>query len=148
MIGIGCDHVGLELKNELCKRLKELGYIVNDYGTSENVSVDYPDYAFKVGEGIVNKGINRGILICKTGIGMSIACNKVKGVRCAKVSNIEEAYLTRSHNDANVIAISADLDIEEAFDIIETFLKTDFSNDERHIRRVNKITEYESKHEY
>lgn len=148
MIGIGCDHAGLELKNELYKRLKELGYIVNDYGTSENVSVDYPDYAFKVGEGIVNKGINRGILICKTGIGMSIACNKVKGVRCAKVSNIEEAYLTRSHNDANVIAISADLDIEEAFDIIETFLKTDFSNDERHIRRVNKITEYESKHEY
>lgn len=148
MIGIGCDHAGLELKNELCKRLKKLGYIVNDYGTSENVSVDYPDYAFKVGEGIVNKGINRGILICKTGIGMSIACNKVKGVRCAKVSNIEEAYLTRSHNDANVIAISADLDIEEAFDIIETFLKTDFSNDERHIRRVNKITEYESKHEY
>lgn len=148
MIGIGCDHAGLELKNSLMQKLKENGYMVNDYGTSESVSVDYPDYAFKVGEGIISKGINKGVLICKTGIGMSIACNKVKGIRCAKVNSVEEAYLTRSHNDANVIAISSDLDIEEAFDIVDTFIKTEFSNEERHMNRINKIKDYEERHEY
>ena len=147
MIGIGCDHAGLQLKNELIDKLKNEGFIINDYGTYEDISVDYPDFAFKVGEAVVNKGINKGILICKTGIGMSIACNKIKGIRCAKVSTVEEAYLTRLHNDANVIAIGADLMIEEAYDIIETFLKTEFSNEERHIRRIKKITDYEEKNE-
>lgn len=146
MIGIASDHAGYELKEKVKKYLNELNYQVIDYGTMVDTSVDYPDYAFKVGESIANKGIKLGILICKTGIGMSIACNKVKGVRCAKVDNIEEASLTRLHNNSNVIAISS-LN-SNALEIIKVFLQTEFSNEERHIKRVNKITEYEEKNEY
>lgn len=146
MIGIASDHAGYELKEKVKDYLKELDYQVIDYGTMVDTSVDYPDYAFKVGESIANKGIKLGILICKTGIGMSIACNKVKGVRCAKVDNIEEASLTRLHNNSNVIAISSNN--SNALEIIKVFLETEFSNEERHIKRVNKITEYEEKHEY
>lgn len=146
MIGIASDHAGLELKEKAIIYLESLGYQVLDYGTNVNTSVDYPDYAFKIGESIVNNDIKFGILICKTGIGMSIACNKVKGVRCAKVDNIEEAKLTRLHNNSNVIAVSA-LN-ENALEIIKVFLETDFSNDERHIRRVEKIIRYEETNEY
>lgn len=141
MIGIASDHGGYELKQEIVPYLEELGYNVIDYGTMINESVDYPNYAFKIGEAIKNKGINYGILICKTGIGMSIACNKVKLVRCAKVDNIEEARLTREHNDSNVISLSANN--RNAKEIIKTFLETKFSNEERHLRRINKIIEYE-----
>ena len=144
MIGIASDHAGFELKEKLKKELND--YQIIDYGTMVDTSVDYPDYAFKIGESIANKGIKLGILICKTGIGMSIACNKVRGVRCAKVDNVEEAKLTRLHNNSNVIAISA-LN-KNALEIVKTFLDTEFSNEERHIRRINKITEYEEKHEY
>lgn len=144
MIGIASDHAGFELKEKLKKELKD--YQIIDYGTMVDTSVDYPDYAFKIGESIANKGIKLGILICKTGIGMSIACNKVRGVRCAKVDNVEEAKLTRLHNNSNVIAISA-LN-KNALEIVKTFLDTEFSNEERHMRRINKITEYEEKHEY
>lgn len=146
MIGIASDHAGLELKEKIIIYLESLGYQVLDYGTNVNTSVDYPDYAFKIGESIVNRDIKFGILICKTGIGMSIACNKVKGVRCAKVDNIEEAKLTRLHNNSNVIAVSA-LN-ENALEIIKIFLETEFSNDERHIRRVEKIIRYEETNEY
>ncbi len=144
MIGIASDHAGFELKEKLKQELTD--YQIIDYGTMVDTSVDYPDYAFKIGESIANKGIKLGILICKTGIGMSIACNKVRGVRCAKVDNVEEAKLTRLHNNSNVIAISA-LN-KNALEIVKTFLDTEFSNEERHIRRINKITEYEEKHEY
>lgn len=144
MIGIASDHAGFELKEKLKKELKD--YQIIDYGTMVDTSVDYPDYAFKIGESIANKGIKLGILICKTGIGMSIACNKVRGVRCAKVDTKEEAELTRLHNNSNVIAISA-LN-KNALEIVKTFLDTEFSNEERHVRRINKITEYEEKHEY
>ena len=144
MRGIASDHAGFELKEKLKKELKD--YQIIDYGTMVDTSVDYPDYAFKIGESIANKGIKLGILICKTGIGMSIACNKVRGVRCAKVDNVEEAKLTRLHNNSNVIAVSA-LN-KNALEIVKTFLDTEFSNEERHIRRINKITEYEEKHEY
>lgn len=144
MIGIASDHAGFELKEKLKKDLKD--YQIIDYGTMVDTSVDYPDYAFKIGESIANKGIKLGILICKTGIGMSIACNKVRGVRCAKVETKEEAKLTRLHNNSNVIAISASN--KNALEVVKTFLDTEFSNEERHIRRINKITEYEEKHEY
>lgn len=146
MIGIGSDHAGYELKEKIKKYLNELDYQVIDYGTMVNTSVDYPDYAFKVGESIASKGIQLGILVCKTGIGMSIACNKVKGVRCAKVDNVEEAYLTRFHNNSNVLAISSMN--PNALEIVKTFIETKFSNEERHVRRINKISEYEEKHEY
>ena len=135
MIGIASDHAGYELKEQIKQFLHEMNYQVIDYGTMVNTSVDYLDYAFKVGESIASKGIQLGILVCKTGIGMSIACNKVRGVRCAKVDNVEEATLTRLHNDSNVLAISA-LN-PNALEIVKTFLETKFSNEERHIRRIS-----------
>ncbi len=139
-IGIASDHRGYKLKQELTNFLKDIGYNIIDYGTTSTESTDYPIYAFKIGEAVRDKKIDKGILICGTGIGMSIACNKVNGVRCAKVSSKEEASLCRLHNDANVIAIKEN---EEDFkEIIITFLTTEFSNEEKHIRRVNMINEY------
>lgn len=141
-IGIANDHRGFKLKQKLTNFLKEKGYNIIDYGTSSDISVDYPVYAFKVGEAIRDNKIDFGILICGTGIGMSIACNKVKNVRCAKVSSIDEAILSRQHNDANVIAISENT--EDALEIIITFLNTKFSNEEKHIRRVEMINNYDN----
>lgn len=144
-IGIACDHNGIKLKSEIINFLNEKNYEVIDLGPNKfNPIDDYPDYAIKLGEKIRDKKINYGILICGTGIGMSIACNKVKGVRCAKVNTIKETRLTRIDNDANVIAISKDLNFERLKRIIETFLTTPFSKEERHHRRVEKITKYES----
>lgn len=145
MIGIASDHAGYEVKVELIEYLKELGKTVVDYGPVANSSVDYPTYAFKIGEAIQNKGIHLGILICKTGIGMSISCNKVKGVRCAKVDTVEEASLTRLHNNSNVLALSALKDINMIKEIVKTFVETEFSNEERHIKRISMIQEYEEK---
>ena len=142
MIGIASDHAGYEIKNKLITYLKELNYDVKDYGTDSIDSTDYPIYAFKLGEAINNE-IDKGILVCGTGIGMSIACNKVKGVRCSKVDNLIEAKLTRSHNDSNVLALSALKDIEELKKIVKVYLETPFSNEERHIRRIDEINKYE-----
>jgi len=142
MIGITNDHRGVAVKQELTNFLKELGYNIVDYG-SNGENADYPPLAFEIGEAIRNKKIEFGILICGTGIGMSIACNKVKGVRCAKVDNVNDAKLTREHNNANAIAISGELPISDLKDIIKTFLKTPFSFEERHIRRIEMIDKYE-----
>lgn len=142
MIGIACDHRGYTLKNDIKKYLIELGYEIIDYGTDSEESTDYPIYAFKIGEAIKNKNIEYGILICGTGIGMSIACNKVKGVRCAKVSTVDEAILTRQHNNANVIALSEN--VVDAKEIIKHFLTTNFSNEEKHSRRVKMVDEYDN----
>ena len=141
-IGIGNDHRGYELKKQIIEYLESLGYDVINYGSDSEESVDYPIYAFKVGEAIKNKEIDRGILICRTGIGMSIACNKVKGVRCAKVDNVEEAALTRIDNDSNVIAISYVKNITEIKEILKTFLEIKFSEEERHVRRIKLIDTY------
>ena len=141
-IGIGNDHRGYKLKKELVEFLTNLGYEVVNYGSDTEESVDYPVYAFKVGEAVKNKEVDRGILICRTGIGMSIACNKVKGVRCAKVDNVEEAALTRLDNDSNVIAVSYVKDITELKEIIKTWLEIKFSEEERHKRRINLIDTY------
>ena len=142
IVGIANDHAGVKRKNEIISYLNELGYEVKNYGTDTEESTDYPLYAFKIGEAINNNEINFGILICHTGIGMSIAANKVKNIRCAKVDNKEEAFLSRSHNNANVIALNDSKNIEEVKEIIKTFLETKFSNEERHERRVNLINEY------
>lgn len=143
MIGIASDHAGYEVKKQIIDFLENNNYDVVNYGTDSNESVDYPNYAFKIGEDVANGKIEKGILICKTGIGMSIACNKVKGIRCSKVDNKEEAILTRKHNDSNVIALSSMKNIEELKEIILTYLETSFSNEERHINRVKEITDYE-----
>ncbi len=138
-IGIGNDHKGCELKHNLTNYLLNKGYNVIDYGDN-NEGNDYPDVAISLGNDIGNK-IDMGILICGTGIGMSIACNKVKGIRCAKVSSVEEAILARSHNDSQVIALGSN--VLNVNSIVESFLETKFSQEERHIRRINKIKNYE-----
>ena len=139
MIGIASDHGGYKLKEKILNELSN--YNIKDYGTFDEESVDYPDFAFKVAEEIKNNNLEKGILICTTGIGMSIAANKVKGIRCAKVDTIKQAQLTRLHNDANMLALNADN--ENAIEIVKVFLNTAFSNEERHIRRIKKISDYE-----
>lgn len=141
-IAIANDHNGVNIKTMLKEYLEELGYEVLDFGSNTSESVDYPNYAFKVGKSVANKESDLGILICGTGIGMSIACNKVKGVRCAKVSNLEEAILSKQHNNANVIALSSHLSESDLKEITKTFIETNFSNEERHIRRNNLIDNY------
>lgn len=142
-IGIATDHRGFLIKAELIDFLNSIGYEAIDFGTNSDEPVDYPEFAFKVGEAIRDKKIDRGILVCRTGIGMSIACNKVKGVRCAKVDNVEEAALTRIDNDSNVIALSYAKTLPEMKEIIKTFLEMNFSDEERHKRRIALIDNYE-----
>lgn len=144
-IGIASDHRGYDLKEYLKNTLTN--YEIVDYGTNSTDSVDYPDYGIKLSEKVRDKDVDFGIAICGSGIGISIACNKVKGIRCAKVSTVEEAMYTRNDNDANIIALSSELDKELAKRIVEKFLSTPFSNDERHLRRIEKIKKYEEEHE-
>lgn len=141
-IGIASDHRGYILKGQIIDRLMSK-YDITDCGTYSEESVDYPDYAFKLGNLVADKDVNFGIAICGSGIGISIACNKVKGVRCAKVSSSEEAEVTRNDNDANIVAFSASTSLDNALKIIDKFINTPFSNKERHQRRIDKITRYE-----
>ena len=143
-VGIANDHHGVEVKKELIEKLTNMGYDVIDYGTNESEMVDYPLYAFKVGEAIRDNKIDFGILLCNSGIGMSIACNKVKGVRCAKVGSNWDAEMTRRDNDANVIALSTRNSIDELVSMINTFLTTDFKQIDRYIRRVEQIDNYKN----
>jgi len=140
-IGIASDHRGYKLKEQLKQVLNEYTFI--DYGTNSEESTDYPDYAFKLGEQVAAKEVDFGVAICGSGIGISIACNKVKGIRCAKVSNKEEAKVTRIDNNSNIVAFSENVTIEEAKSIIKNFVTTPFSSEEKHQRRVNKILSYE-----
>lgn len=142
-LGFASDHRGLRLKKEIMANLHDEDIEMIDYGPYTEESVDYPDYAFKLGKNVSAGNIDFGVAICGSGIGISIACNKVKGVRCAKVSNKEEAKITRIDNDANIVAFGEKTDLKEALEIVKTFIKTPFSNEERHINRVNKIKEYE-----
>ena len=146
-ISIGCDHSALELKNGIIPYLKELGHEVKDYGTFSKESCDYTDFGIKAAEDVRDGLVERAILICYTGIGMSIIANKVKGVRCALVHNVEDAVLTREHNDSNCLALSAkNTSIEDAKQIVSAWLGTSFSFGERHTRRVEKINKYEEEH--
>ena len=140
-IGIGNDHRGVKLKEKIMKYLHDNGITCINYGTDSEESTDYVDYAVKVGNAINNKEIDLGILICGTGIGISIAANKIKGIRCARVVNVNETVLAREHNMANVIALSENTPDYE--NIVKTFINTKESTEERHIRRVNKIMDIE-----
>ena len=139
-IGIVSDHRGYELKNKI---IKKLNYDFVDYGTNSKNLVDYPDYAFKLGKAVKKKEVDLGIAICGSGIGMSIALNKVKGIRCARVTSIKDVKITKNDNDANVIAFSSEINFNKVERMIEEFINTPFSNIERHINRINKINEYE-----
>ena len=141
-IGLASDHRGYKLKEELISFLKD-NYDVINYGTNSEESTDYPIYAFKLCKQM-GKEIDFGILICGTGIGISIAANKVKGIRCAKISNVEEAKLCREHNNANVIAFGEKTNVSLAKEMVKTFLETDFSNGERHIQRIKEIEDFEN----
>ncbi|MBR5475006.1 MAG: ribose 5-phosphate isomerase B [Lachnospiraceae bacterium] len=140
MIALGCDHGGYELKQEVIAYLEKQGYAYKDYGCYGLESVDYPAYGKAVGEAVASGECEKGILICGTGIGISIAANKVKGVRAALCSDCFSAQATREHNDANVLAMGARvLGPGLALKIVETFLTTPFSEDPRHIRRIRQI---------
>ena len=140
MLAIACDHAAVEFKQEIIAHLKKRRIACKDFGAFDADSVDYPDYARPVAEGVASGAFEKGILICGTGIGMSIAANKVAGIRCALCSDTFSARATREHNDANVLALGARvLGIGLALDIVDIFVDTPFSNDERHIRRIDKI---------
>lgn len=142
-IAIASDHGGVQMKAELVELLEQLGYDCTDFGTHSCDSVDYPDYAQIVANKVASNEFERGILICGTGIGMSIAANKVNGIRCALVSDVYSAKATRLHNDTNVLALGARvIGIELAKMITETWLTTAFEGD-RHIARLAKITQIE-----
>lgn len=144
-IAIGSDHRGFKLKGKLIKYLDKKGYEVLDLGTDTPESCDYPDFGIKVGEAVRDKEADLGIVICGTGIGISIACNKVKGIRCAKVNTLREAKLTKIHNNANVIALNERMFLFEAKDIVDAFLTTEYKPEEKFERRIEKMYKYEGK---
>ena len=139
-IAIANDHRGYDLKKYIIKHLK--GVEIVDLG-SDNTKSDYSKQGIKLGEYVV-KNKCYGLAICESGIGISIACNKVKGVRCAKVNFIKEAKVTREDNNSNIVAISGEMNEERALRIVETFINQKFNNEERHVKRINQINEYES----
>ena len=142
-IAIAADHAGFALKQALRDLLAAEGHEVNDFGTQSTESTDYPDYASLVAHEVADGRADRGVLVCSTGIGMSIAANKVEGVRAALVTNAAAARLTRQHNDANIIALGANfIDVEAAAPMLDAFLNTDFEGG-RHARRVAKIMQLE-----
>lgn len=142
MIGIGSDHGGFALKETIKKHLEDRGLEYKDYGTYSNASCDYPVYGRAVAEAVAAGDCDKGILICGTGIGISIAANKVPGIRAALCSDCFSAQATREHNDANILALGARVLGEGlALKIVDTFLDTPFSNNERHIHRISMIEE-------
>lgn len=143
MIALGSDHGGFELKQEVIRFLEENGYEYKDFGCYTEESTDYPIYAKLVGEAIVSGECEKGILICGTGIGISIAANKIRGIRAAVCTDCFTAQATRQHNDANVLALGGRVvGPGLALKITETFLTTEFSGGERHVRRLCQFEEY------
>lgn len=143
-IAIGNDHAAPEMKFELIKRLERQGHEVINFGTDTDASCDYPDFAEKVARAVVSGQCDRGILICGTGVGISIAANKIDGVRCCVCSEPCTARLSREHNNANIIAFGARIvGPAMAEMIVDTFLNTEFAGGERHERRIQKITALE-----
>ena len=139
-ISIGCDHGALALKNTVVSHLQAKGHQVVDFGTHTLDSCDYPDFAAAAAKVVANGECERGIVLCTTGIGVSIAANKVKGVRCALLSDLMTARMTREHNDTNMMAIGAGVVGEMlALQIVDTWLDTPFSHNERHQRRIDKV---------
>ena len=142
MIALACDHGGYALKEQVKAHLAELGHEVKDFGTNSPDSCDYPDFIAPAARAVAAGDCEKGIVICTTGIGISISANKVPGIRCALCSDPWSAKMTRLHNDANMLAMGAGVVGENlAMDIVDTFLNTEFSGEERHARRIAKIEE-------
>lgn len=143
MLAIGCDHGGFELKNHIMEHLKEKGIDFKDFGTFDESSCDYPDIAVLVSKSITEGECDRGILVCGTGIGMSIAANKIKGIRASHVTDVYSAKMTKMHNNANVICLGGRVTGRElAFMIVDTWLDTEFAGG-RHQTRIDKISALE-----
>ena len=138
MIAIGSDHGGYDLRVAVVKYLEDKGYEVKDFGCPDKSSVDYPVYGKLVANAVADGECEKGIVICTTGVGISMVANKVKGVRCALCSEPLSAKMTRLHNDANVLALGGALiGPNMAYEIVDTFLNTEFSGEEKHVRRIN-----------
>ncbi|MBP3626669.1 MAG: ribose 5-phosphate isomerase B [Clostridia bacterium] len=143
-IAIGCDHGGFEHKNAIVEHLKDRGFEVNDFGITEPVSVDYPDIALVVAKSIAANENDLGILVCGTGIGMSLAANKVKGIRAAACSEHFSAKYTRLHNNSNILCLGGRvIGVGTALELVDLFVDTEFEGG-RHQRRIDKITEAEN----
>ncbi len=147
-IVIASDHGGYALKKKLIPYIESMGFSVDDIGCESEASVDYPDFGLRAAEAVARGDYERGIVICSTGIGISIAANKVRGIRCALCTDATMASLTREHNDANMLSLGA-LIVGEALakDIVHTWLTTEFSQVARHKARIEKITAYEQTRE-
>ena len=139
-ISIGCDHGALALKDVLVAHLTKKGYEVKDFGTYTAASCDYPEFAAAAARAVANGECDKGIVLCTTGIGVSITANKIKGIRCALLSDVMSARMTREHNDTNMMALGAGVVGQLlALQIVDTWLETPFSGDERHQRRIDKL---------
>ena len=145
-LAIACDHGALTLKNELVERLTAMGHEVKDFGTYTQDSCDYPDYAAPAAQAVASGECEKGIVLCTTGIGVSITANKVPGIRCALLSDVISARMTREHNDTNMMALGAGVVGQAlAFQIVDTWLSTPFSGVERHQRRIDKMMALENR---
>ena len=143
-ISVACDHGGLELKNTIAKHLESLGHEVKDFGTYTKDSCDYPEFAAAAARAVAGGECERGIVVCTTGIGVSITANKIKGIRCALLSDLMSARLTRQHNDTNMMALGQGVVGEKlALEIVDTWLATEFEGG-RHARRVGKLMDLEN----
>ena len=143
-IAIACDHGALELKNTVKAHLEKQGHEVQDFGTHTLDSCDYPDFAGEAAKAVAAGECARGIVLCTTGIGVSITANKVKGIRCALLSDVMSARMTREHNDTNMMALGAGVvGTMLALEIVDTWIGTEFSYQERHQRRIDKLMAYE-----
>ena len=139
-IALGCDHGGYELKQFVMKTLEKLGHEYEDFGCYSTESCDYPDFGAAAARAVAEGKCDYGIVICTTGIGISIAANKIKGIRCAHCADCLEAEMTRRHNDANMLALGGGIVGKNlAIEIVETFLNTEFSEGENHVRRIAKL---------
>ena len=143
-VAIGADHGAFKRKAQVIEHLEKAGHEVKDFGTYTPESCDYPALGRSVAEAVASGDYDRGIVMCTTGIGISIVANKVKGIRCALCSSVTSARLTRQHNDANMLSIGAGITGPNlTMDIVDTFKNTDFSNEEKHVRRISQIKEME-----
>ena len=139
-IAIGCDHGALNLKNKMVSHLEAKGFEVKDFGTYTNASCDYPEFAAAAARAVASGECDKGIVLCTTGIGVSISANKIDGIRCALLSDVWSAKMTRLHNDTNMMALGAGVVGENlALEIADVWLGTEFSGDERHQRRIDKL---------
>lgn len=145
-IYIGCDHRGVDLKKKLTNYLLSNGIDIEDIGIPNSDTDDYPIFALRLGEMVRDTNNSLGILICGSGVGMSIAANKVKGIRCVRAVSVDDAFKGKNHNGANVIAIGADIttDFNQVTEIIDTFINTKAPSEDRHLNRVKTIIEYEA----